>query len=363
MNFNTPPGAVIFLLTSLLLPTADYTNAELCSDDSNATSMCRVDADCIRKFHCRLHCSNFNMYNNSKKNLPDLIETEIHRSLNAIVTLHKLPKGNCADGTPSPAKCSEMKNCPPNHACHRGQCCSLFTNKRKTSLCPDGTPTSIRCNEKNRCDTGAECVHGFCCSKVHAAPAKQGRCPILLVNLRTRSTVQPEDQCYSDVHCESVRKCCLTVAGKRCLLPETDFGRCADGSPAESVCNREEQCGKKSQSCVRGLCCNTAAHANTKTKNPTDTESSCPRSVHPRQIQFASRCSMDTDCHFQKKCCPTYIGRRCLILPVTKAGSCPKIKVSGERKRRQHRCYNDGHCPGEMKCCNLPLGKACLFPS
>ncbi|KRX15168.1 hypothetical protein T07_1 [Trichinella nelsoni] len=75
------------------------------------------------------------------------------------------------------------------------------------------------------------------------------------------------------------------------------------------------------------------------------------------------RCSMDTDCHFQKKCCPTYIGRRCLILPVTKAGSCPKIKVSGEQKRRQHRCYNDGHCPGEMKCCSLPLGKACLFPS
>ncbi|KAL1238285.1 Stigma-specific STIG1-like protein [Trichinella pseudospiralis] len=147
MNFNTPSGAVIFLLTSLLLPTADYTNAELCSDDSNATSMCRVDADCIRKFHCvnGQCCSR-----------------------------------NCADGTPSPAKCSEMKNCPPNHACHRGQCCSLFTNKRKTSLCPDGTPTSIRCNEKNRCDTGAECVHGFCCSKVHAPPAKQGRCPILL---------------------------------------------------------------------------------------------------------------------------------------------------------------------------------------
>ncbi|KRX64511.1 hypothetical protein T09_10443, partial [Trichinella sp. T9] len=190
--------------------------------------------------------------------LPNLIEDEIHQRLNAI--LHKLPKGNCADGTPSPAKCSEMKNCPPNHACHRGQCCSLFTNKRKTSLCPDGTTTSVRCNEKNRCHTGAECVHGFCCSKVHAPPAKQGRCPILLVNLRIGSTtVQPEDQCYSDDHCESVRKCCLTVAGKRCLLPETDiiadicyknFGRCADGLPAESVCNRKEQCGKTSQSCI-----------------------------------------------------------------------------------------------------------------
>ncbi|KRZ88808.1 hypothetical protein T08_8238, partial [Trichinella sp. T8] len=154
--------------------------------------------------------------------LLNLIEDEIHQRLNAI--LHKLPKGNCADGTPSPAKCSEMKNCPPNHACHRGQCCSLFTNKRKTSLCPDGTTTSVRCNEKNRCHTGAECVHGFCCSKVHAPPAKQGRCPILLVNLRIGSTsVQPEDQCYSDDHCESVRKCCLTVAGKRCLLPETDI--------------------------------------------------------------------------------------------------------------------------------------------
>ncbi|KAL1245215.1 Whey acidic protein [Trichinella spiralis] len=221
MNFNTPPGVVIFLFTSFLLPTAHYTNAELCSDDSNATSMCRVDADCIRKFHCvnGQCCSR-----------------------------------NCADGTPSPAKCSEMKNCPPNHACHRGQCCSLFTNKRKTSLCPDGTTTSVRCNEKNRCHTGAECVHGFCCSKVHAPPAKQGRCPILLVNLRIGSTtVQPEDQCYSDDHCESVRKCCLTVAGKRCLLPETDFGRCADGLPAESVCNRKEQCGKASQSCADSI--------------------------------------------------------------------------------------------------------------
>ncbi|KRX95852.1 hypothetical protein T4E_5023 [Trichinella pseudospiralis] len=178
----------------------------------------------------------------------------------------QLPKGNCADGTPSPAKCSEMKNCPPNHACHRGQCCSLFTNKRKTSLCPDGTPTSIRCNEKNRCDTGAECMHGFCCSKVHAPPAKQGRCPILLVNLRTRSTVQPKDQCFSDVHCESIQKRCLTFAGKRCLLPETDFGQCADGSPAESVCNIDEQSRKKSQSCVHGICCNTAAHANKKNK-------------------------------------------------------------------------------------------------
>ncbi|KRY64863.1 CTD small phosphatase-like protein 2-A [Trichinella pseudospiralis] len=111
-----------------------------------------------------------------------------------------------------------------------------------------------------RCDTGAECMHGFCCSKVHAPPAKQGRCPILLVNLRTRSTVQPEDQCFSDVHCESILKCCLTFAGKRCLLPETDFGQCADGSPAESVCNIDEQSRKKSQSCVH------------------DTESLCPRS-------------------------------------------------------------------------------------
>ncbi|KRX74959.1 WAP four-disulfide core domain protein 8 [Trichinella sp. T6] len=376
MNFNTPPGAWIFLLTSFLLPTAHYTNAELCSDDSNATSMCRVDADCIRKFHCVngqccssqyavqsiLFLKHFHKFTFLPIDYSLSVFHEIHQRLNAI--LHKLPKGNCADGTPSPAKCSEMKNCPPNHACHRGQCCSLFTNKRKTSLCPDGTTTTVRCNEKNRCHTGAECVHGFCCSKVHAPPAKQGRCPILLVNLRIGSTtVQPEDQCYSDDHCESVRKCCLTVAGKRCLLPETDFGRCADGLPAESVCNRKEQCGKTSQSCVRGLCCNTAAHNNAKTKRPTDTESSCPRSVHPRQIQFSRRCSMDTDCHFQKKCCPTYIGRRCLILPVTKAGSCPKIKVSGERKRRQHRCYNDGHCPGEMKCCTLPLGKACLFPS
>ncbi|KRY51692.1 hypothetical protein T03_12218 [Trichinella britovi] len=89
---------------------------------------------------------------------------------------------------------------------------------------------------------------------------------------------------------------------KRFLLPETDFGRCADGLPAESVCNRKEQCGKTSQSCVRGLCCNTAAHNNAKAKRPTDTESSCPRSLHPRLIQFSSGCSMDTDCHFQKKC-------------------------------------------------------------
>ncbi|KRY28000.1 WAP four-disulfide core domain protein 8 [Trichinella spiralis] len=354
MNFNTPPGVYVQMIRTLL----QCVVLMLTVSENFIASM----DNAVQKFHC----SNFNMYNNSKKNQPDLdlIEDEIHQRLNAIVILHKLPKGNCADGTPSPAKCSEMKNCPPNHACHRGQCCSLFTNKRKTSLCPDGTTTSVRCNEKNRCHTGAECVHGFCCSKVHAPPAKQGRCPILLVNLRIGSTtVQPEDQCYSDDHCESVRKCCLTVAGKRCLLPETDFGRCADGLPAESVCNRKEQCGKASQSCVRGLCCNTAAHANAKTKRPTDTESSCPRSVHPRQIQFSRRCSVDTDCHFQKKCCPTCIGRRCLILPVTKAGSCPKIKVSGERKRRQHRCYNDGHCPGEMKCCSLPLGKACLFPS
>ncbi|XP_003372455.1 putative WAP-type (Whey Acidic Protein) 'four-disulfide core' [Trichinella spiralis] len=121
---------------------------------------------------------------------------------------------------------------------------------------------------------------------------------------------------------------------------QLDFGRCADVLPAESVCNRKDQCGKTSQSCVRGLCCNTAAHANAKTKTLTDTESSCPRSVHPRQIQFSRRCSMDTDCHFQKKCCPTCIGRRCLILPV---GSCPKITVSGEPKQRQHRRYNDGH--------------------
>ncbi|KRX64528.1 60S ribosomal protein L11 [Trichinella sp. T9] len=49
-----------------------------------------------------------------------------------------------------------------------------------------------------KCDTGAD---GFCCSIVH--------------------TVQPNDQCYSDDHCESARKCCLTVAGKRFLLPET----------------------------------------------------------------------------------------------------------------------------------------------
>ncbi|KRX17398.1 hypothetical protein T07_7158 [Trichinella nelsoni] len=340
MNFNTPPGAVIFLLTSFLLPTAHYTNAELCSDDSNATSMCRVDADCIRKFHCV----------NGQCCSSHLIEDEIHQRLNAIVILHKLPKGNCADGTPSPAKCSEMKNCPPNHACHRGQCCSLFTNKRKTSLCPDGTTTSVRCNEKNRCHTGAECVHGFCCSKVHAPPAKQGRCPILLVNLRIGSTtVQPEDQCYSDDHCESVRKCCLTVAGKRCLLPETDFGRCADGLPAESVCNRKEQCGKHHRAAYVAFAAIRQHMLMQKQKD--------------QQIQNlhvpVQRCSMDTDCHFQKKCCPTYIGRRCLILP----GSCPKIKVSGEQKRRQHRCYNDGHCPGEMKCCSLPLGKACLFPS
>ncbi|XP_003372502.1 conserved hypothetical protein [Trichinella spiralis] len=103
-------------------------------------------------------------------------------------------------------------------------------------------------------------------------------------------TKELNDQCCSDDHCESVRKCCLTVAGKnffslrqlsvtkftlnmmylniscpnnktfspprvymkytvrKMLLLKGEiishFGRCADGMPAESVCTEKSNAGK-----------------------------------------------------------------------------------------------------------------------
>ncbi|XP_003381716.1 WAP four-disulfide core domain protein 2 [Trichinella spiralis] len=68
------------------------------------------------------------------------------------------------------------------------------------------------------CGNNLECPDGYACEDLVCCPVeKSGQCPEIVGSiLRERGA---EDLCKVDYDCPSIRKCCETMLGKRCLFP------------------------------------------------------------------------------------------------------------------------------------------------
>ncbi|KHJ40652.1 WAP-type 'four-disulfide core [Trichuris suis] len=115
---------------------------------------------------------------------------------------------------------------------------------------------------------------------IHSLEAlRPGVCPQFYGNVAWNSV----HRCNYDEQCATNYKCCPTKLGRRCLKPET-FG--------------------------------------TTTSAPSLKPGTCPPNPSGTSSSASDLCTSDASCELSRKCCPTFVGKRCL-LPITSYGQCP----------------------------------------
>ncbi|CDW56261.1 WAP domain containing protein, SLPI-like [Trichuris trichiura] len=104
-------------------------------------------------------------------------------------------------------------------------------------------------------------------------------------------------RCNHDNDCDGKKKCCPTIIGRACMLPDSDRVLCPDGKTAERTCSDDDDCPQK----------------------PTEKPGRCPSLVTPERWSEAGddHCNDDDECQGSRKCCKTLLGSRCL-LPILK---------------------------------------------
>uniref|UniRef100_A0A5S6QHR7 WAP domain-containing protein n=1 Tax=Trichuris muris TaxID=70415 RepID=A0A5S6QHR7_TRIMR len=131
---------------------------------------------------------------------------------------------------------------------------------------------------------------------------KYGLCPLLGETF----TVLTVNECKSDIECGGHRKCCETLSGNYCILPDNERVICPGGKMSAGICGNNLQCPPAYQ-CIFENCC------------PFEKAGECPLLVVPEgfELEHFSSCEHDYECVGIRKCCLTLLGMRCL-LPVAK---------------------------------------------
>ncbi|KRZ71205.1 hypothetical protein T10_11514 [Trichinella papuae] len=131
---------------------------------------------------------------------------------------------------------------------------------------------------------------------------KAGLCPL--------PAEKPSDQgisrCNWDEDCASAMKCCPTILGRQCMLPDPSRLICPDKSIADRTCLTSLDCPANRQ-CYQFVCCPGVPNGIKAGK--------CPALIVPEgwKIVNDNKCQADSDCPGTRKCCPTLLGKRCLV--------------------------------------------------
>ncbi|KFD53496.1 hypothetical protein M513_05602, partial [Trichuris suis] len=114
-------------------------------------------------------------------------------------------------------------------------------------------------------------------------------------------------RCNHDNDCDGKKKCCPTIIGRACMLPDSDRVLCPDGKTAERTCSDDDDC-PESEECYKPklICCSSES---------TDKPGKCPSVVTPESWSQTGddHCSDDDECQGSRKCCKTLLGSRCLL--------------------------------------------------
>uniref|UniRef100_A0A5S6R229 WAP domain-containing protein n=1 Tax=Trichuris muris TaxID=70415 RepID=A0A5S6R229_TRIMR len=123
---------------------------------------------------------------------------------------------------------------------------------------------------------------------VHSLEAlRPGTCPAYFGNVAWNAI----HRCNYDEQCSSNYKCCMTTLGRRCLKPDNVGTTPSPGSYQKP--------------------------------------GTCPPNLSGTSGSASDLCTNDLSCELNRKCCPTFVGKRCL-LPASSYGQCP----DGSRSQR-----------------------------
>ncbi|KHJ46491.1 WAP-type 'four-disulfide core [Trichuris suis] len=207
------------------------------------------------------------------------------------------------------------------------------------------------------------------------APGKIGRCPAF--NGVPSST--PINYCYDDYDCSGNKKCCQTVLGKGCLIPDNDNG-IGNGIVKPGSCplltgaitgRQVDTCSHDGDCFGERKCCNTFGgklcllpNYLSETKKP----GNCPILLGARLPSASDHCQLDNECSGERKCCSTIAGNMCLIPDFgstnggnQREGKCP-LMTGNKLPNPTDNCSSDSNCPPPRKCCDTIVGKNCLLP-
>ncbi|KRY89187.1 Whey acidic protein [Trichinella pseudospiralis] len=215
-----------------------------------------------------------------------------------------------------------------------------------------------------------------------ASAWKAGTCPGLPVPIDPDA--QYTDRCWNDEDCSGDRKCCMSVVGKACMLPVESSGEMRPGvCPAfyndyggikTDHCQRDSDCSSPRKCCdtVKGRRCLVPDKTNPNQQKP----GTCPTFYGIPDEDSFDRCKSDFQCPGSRKCCTTrnfiklaeilktifsLIFLDCFIEQV-KPGFCPPV-YGIISPRAFNRCNNDADCTSNKKCCDTVSGRACMSPS
>ncbi|KRZ62279.1 Protein BUD31 -like protein, partial [Trichinella nativa] len=138
----------------------------------------------------------------------------------------KFDKAGLCPLPPGPTVSNAINYCNQDDDCKDAmKCCPTILGRRcmnpdsKRIICPDGSKAQQTCNADSDCHNNLKCTNGICCpeKKDSNDDGKPGSCPQLIVP--SGYAIGKDDECRGDLQCSGKRKCCQTLAGKRCLLP------------------------------------------------------------------------------------------------------------------------------------------------
>uniref|UniRef100_A0A5S6QUC7 WAP domain-containing protein n=1 Tax=Trichuris muris TaxID=70415 RepID=A0A5S6QUC7_TRIMR len=247
-----------------------------------------------------------------------------------------------------------------------GKCPQMFGSRLPNAF--DRCSFDVDCTSSKKC---CETVAGKTCMEPATETndyLKPGRCPAIYTNYIGPS----RDRCISDIECPGSRKCCASLHGKYCTLPDDlvpeKVGHCplfngVSSSNALDYCYDDYDCSGKKKCCqtvIGKACLNPENSGTVKPGN-------CPVLIGTVTGNQVDTCNYDADCFGERKCCDTLGGKFCLLpkyLPVaeTKPGICPTL-VGTTIPGASDQCQFDNECSGERKCCSTVAGNMCLIPN
>ncbi|KFD54059.1 hypothetical protein M514_05078 [Trichuris suis] len=113
-----------------------------------------------------------------------------------------------------------MKKCKTDIECSgHAKCCETLRGNycmptdSQRIVCPGGKMSVGICGNNLQCPSSYHCLNEICCPF-----EKAGDCPLMIIP--ENFALENFDSCENDYECIGIRKCCPTLLGLRCLLPE-----------------------------------------------------------------------------------------------------------------------------------------------